>query len=390
MVEWKKLGDIGKCMAGATPSTKESSYWENGTIPWMSSGEVHQGIVTHTSSCITQAGYDNASTKMLPPKTIVIALAGQGKTRGSVAITAIELCTNQSLCGVVIDDENILNQYVYYYLRTRYDDLRRISSGEGTRGGLNLKMISTYPIPIPSFEEQTRIVGILDTFTASIDNLKEQIAQRRKQYEYYRDQLLDLEGKEGVEMKYLLDVLAQPVTDGPHETPSFYEDGIPFISADAIVDNKINFSRKRGYISEEYDLLCQKKYKPQLNDIYLVKSGSTTGKVAIVKTDERFNIWSPLAAIRVNQRNHPYFVYYMLQTKKVQDQVKLKSSQGSQPNLSMRVLEKFIIPVPPLSEQQRIVSILDTFEASIQNLEAQLSQREKQYEYYRNKLLTFE
>ena len=183
MVEWKKLGDIGKCMAGATPSTKESSYWENGTIPWMSSGEVHQGIVTHTSSCITQAGYDNASTKMLPPKTIVIALAGQGKTRGSVAITAIELCTNQSLCGVVIDDEDILNQYVYYYLRTRYDDLRRISSGEGTRGGLNLKMISTYPIPIPSFEEQNRIVGILDTFTASIDNLKEQIAQRRKQYE---------------------------------------------------------------------------------------------------------------------------------------------------------------------------------------------------------------
>ena len=84
------------------------------------------------------------------------------------------------------------------------------------------------------------------------------------------------------------------------------------------------------------------------------------------------------------------FIFYSLQIKNIQDQVKLKCSKGSQPNLSMRVLEKFSLPIPSLSEQQRIVSILDTFEASISNLEAQLAQRQKQYEYYRNKLLTFE
>jgi type I restriction enzyme S subunit len=289
------------------------------------------------------------------------------------------------------DESKILAKYLFIAIkseevRNKIDSLKEV----GARFRFDFNRWDLIQIPLPSLSEQQRIVDILDKFTDSIENMKEQIAQRRKQYEYYRDQLLDLEGKEGVEMKKLLDVLAQPITDGPHETPSFYEYGIPFISADAIVDNKINFSRKRGYISEEYDLLCQKKYKPQLNDIYLVKSGSTTGKVAIVRTEERFNIWSPLAAIRVNQSNHPYFVYYMLQTKKVQDQVKLKCSQGSQPNLSMRVLENFVIPVPSLSEQQRIVSILDTFEASIRNLEQQLALREKQYEYYRNKLLTFE
>ncbi len=192
-VEMKTLGEIGKCIAGATPSTKEDSYWENGTIPWMSSGEVHQGTVTHTASFITQKGYNNASTKMLPIGTVVIALAGQGKTRGSVAITAIDLCTNQSLCGVVINDKSILNKYIYYYLRTRYNDLRRISSGDGTRGGLNLKMIGAYPIPIPPLSEQSRIVSILDTFEASIQNVEAQLKEREKQYEYYRNKLLTFE-----------------------------------------------------------------------------------------------------------------------------------------------------------------------------------------------------
>ena len=192
-VEMKTLGEIGVCVAGATPSTKIADYWEGGNIPWMSSGEVHQKVVTHTSSLITQKGYDNASTKMLPVNTIVIALAGQGKTRGSVAITAIELCTNQSLCGVIIDNAQINNKYVYYYMTTRYNDLRRISSGEGTRGGLNLKMIASYPIPVTSLSEQQRIVDILDKFETSIQNLEAQLSQREKQYEYYRNKLLTFE-----------------------------------------------------------------------------------------------------------------------------------------------------------------------------------------------------
>ena len=369
MVEWKKLGEVCTIIRGNRVTKGE--LVDNGKFPVISGG-------------VTPMGFIDSYNR--EPNTITVSQYG---TAGYVDFQHSRFWAND-ICYCVYPQKDMDNKYLWYVLKSKQNLLYAIRNTDAIPYSLPIDTLKSVSIPIPSLSEQTRIVGILDTFTSAIDNLKEQIAQRRKQYEYYRDQLLDLEGKEGVEMKYLLDVLAQPVTDGPHETPSFYEDGIPFISADAIVDNKINFSRKRGYISEEYDLLCQKKYKPQLNDIYLVKSGSTTGKVAIVRTDERFNIWSPLAAIRVNQRNHPYFVYYMLQTKKVQDQVKLKSSQGSQPNLSMRVLEKFIIPVPPLSEQQRVVSILDTFEASIQNLEAQLSQREKQYEYYRNILLSFE
>lgn len=180
---WKEgtIGGIGRCYAGATPSTKEDSYWKGGTIPWMSSGEVHQGVVTHTAACITQEGCDHSSTRMLPVNTVVIALAGQGKTRGTVAITAIELCTNQSLCGVVIEDDKILNKFVFQYLKTCYNDLRNISSGDGSRGGLNLTMIGLYPIYIPpTLLEQQKIAeclsaldNLIDSESAKLDTLKD-------------------------------------------------------------------------------------------------------------------------------------------------------------------------------------------------------------------------
>lgn len=157
------------------------------------------------------------------------------------------------------------------------------------------------------------------------------------------------------EQRKVLDLLVQPVTDGPHETPRLVENGIPFISVDAIVDNKIDFSRKRGDISEEYDAECCKKYKPQYHDVYVVKSGSTVGKVAIVETTDRFNIWSPLAALRCEGKTNPYYLFYLLQTRRMQAQISDKASNGTQPNLSMRELEKFdVLVTDNAEEQQRI------------------------------------
>ena len=361
MVEWKKLGEIGKCMAGATPSTKESSYWDNGTIPWMSSGEVHQGVVKSTSALITQKGYDNSSTKMLPSGTVVIALAGQGKTRGTVAITAIELCTNQSLCGVVIDNDSIINKYVYYYLKTRYDDLRRISSGEGTRGGLNLKMIGSYLIPVPSLSEQKRIVGIFDTFTSSIENLKEQIALRRKQYEYYRNLVIKnaLTSSRNVTLK---DVA---VIKNGKDYKNLGGGEIPVYGSGGIM------TYVNKYVSNKHSVLLPRKGTVD-NIFYVEEPFWTVDTIYWTDIDESKII--------------PKFLFYSLSIYNLKE----FSYGGARPSLSQPILYKLNIPLPSLSEQQRIVSILDTFEASIQNLEAQLAQREKQYEYYRNKLLSFE
>jgi len=193
-----KLGDVAVCYAGATPKTNKKEYWENGFIPWMSSGEVNLGQVYITEQKITKLGFDMCSTKMVPANTVVVALAGQGKTRGMVAITRIPLCTNQSLCSI-IPNEKVNSNFLYYYLKTQYEKLRLISSGDGTRGGLNLKMLKEYIVPVPPLAEQERIVSILDRFDTLVNDITQglpaEIAARRKQYEYYRNKLLTFKEK---------------------------------------------------------------------------------------------------------------------------------------------------------------------------------------------------
>ena len=159
----------------------------------MSSGEVNKKTIYSTENKITEQGYNSASTTIVPPNTVVIALAGQGKTRGKVAITKIELCTNQSLCSI-IPGELLNYKYLYFYLDSKYEELRAISNGDGTRGGLSLRLLSPYIIPLPSLEEQERIVSILDRFDSICNSISEgipaEIEARQKQYEYYRDKLL--------------------------------------------------------------------------------------------------------------------------------------------------------------------------------------------------------
>ena len=213
-------------------------------------------------------------------------------------------------------------------------------------------------------EEQKKIGAYFHHLDHLITLHQHKCDEMKKLKKYMLQKLFPQNGKKVPEIRFdgftndweqrkVLDLLIQPITDGPHETPKLVEEGVPFISVDAIVDNKIDFSRKRGNISEEYDELCCKKYKPQFHDVYLVKSGSTVGKVAIVETTDRFNIWSPLAAMRCGEKTYPYFLYDLLQTKDLQAQVADKASNGTQPNLSMRELEKFPVSVPSNLEEQK-------------------------------------
>lgn len=160
----------------------------------MSSGEVNKKMVYSTNAFITQKGYDNSNATMVPADSTVIALAGQGKTRGTVARVKIKLCTNQSL-ATLVPNKNLNNDYLYYYLEGQYNKLRGVSSGDGSRGGLNKEILSQYPVPLPSLPVQEYVVSILDKFDTLVNDLTQglpkEIAQRQKQYEYYREKLLD-------------------------------------------------------------------------------------------------------------------------------------------------------------------------------------------------------
>ena len=150
------MGDISQITAGGTPSTKELTYWEPKEVPWLASGEVHKKYIYDTDEMISEEGLNNSSAKWVEEGSVLIALAGQGKTRGTAAITRIPITTNQSIAAIKFND--ILDaDYAFHNLDSRYDELRNISSGDGTRGGLNKQLLADLTIAFPQIYEQREI-----------------------------------------------------------------------------------------------------------------------------------------------------------------------------------------------------------------------------------------
>lgn len=164
-------------------------------------------------------------------------------------------------------------------------------------------------------------------------------------------------------------IISTPITDGPHETPEILDEGIPFISAEAIRNNRIDFNKKRGFISEDDHRRYSLKYHPERNDIYMIKSGATTGNLAIVETDEDFNIWSPLAVIRCHhKKSDSRFILSAMNSREFQTSVQLFWSYGTQQNIGMNVIQNLVLPIPPLTEQQSIATFLDRETGCIDSL----------------------
>jgi len=210
-------------------------------------------------------------------------------------------------------------------------------------------------------------------------------------YPSYKDSGVEWIG--GIPKKWnlisLKHLVSTKITDGPHETPEFVDEGIPFLSVESVQDNKLDFNRKRGFITEETHKEYSKKCKPQRDDVFLVKSGSTTGKSTIVETDEEFNIWSPLCIIRSDKSKvTPRFTFTSLQSFYFRRFVELGWSFGTQPNIGMGVIENIRIIVPPLSEQTQIVKYLDEQTQKIDSTVEKESQRIELLKEYRQSLIS--
>ncbi len=168
--ESKCIGEFTDCTAGGTPSTTVAAYW-GGSIRWMSSGELNMKRVNDVAGRISEQGLKNSSTKIIPSYCVLVGLAGQGKTRGTVAINYVELCTNQSIAAI-FPNASFDPTYLYYNLDARYDELRSLSTGDGGRGGLNLRIIRSISVPFPPIAEQTAIATVLSDMDAEIAALE--------------------------------------------------------------------------------------------------------------------------------------------------------------------------------------------------------------------------
>lgn len=158
-------------ITGGTPSTTVDKYW-GGSIPWLASTEIHQKIITRATKNITNIGLNNSSAKMAPKDSVLIALAGQGKTRGTAAFLAYPMALNQSLAALVAADETD-SKFLYYLIENMYLELRELSSGDGGRGGLNKTLIKNINIRLPrEIKEQHAIAEGLTAMDEEIESLK--------------------------------------------------------------------------------------------------------------------------------------------------------------------------------------------------------------------------
>ena len=176
--ELKQLGSIAEVSAGGTPSRGVPEYW-NGGIPWVTTTEVDFGRIRATSQHISALGLKSSAAKLLNPGTILLALYGQGKTRGKVAILDIEATSNQA-CAAIVLSETVSRPFVFSYLASRYDFIRGLSN-TGNQENLNGVIVKSIPIPLPpTLAEQEAIAGALSDADAWIESLEQLIAKKRQ------------------------------------------------------------------------------------------------------------------------------------------------------------------------------------------------------------------
>lgn len=315
-------------------------------------------------------------------------LNNQQAWRGSVGVSFYRGIVSPAYIVLAVKN-NFDFRFLNYLLRNRSFVTHYLlcSKGVGTiQRNLYWPQLKRVYLIFPSLEEQTAIANFLDDKTVKIDQaiaIKEKeiaLLKERRQILIQKavtkgldsnvklkDSGVDWIGEipEHWEVTSVKNLLKIPITDGPHTTPILYDDGIPFISAEAIKDNKIDFSKMRGYISERNHIEYCKKYKPMINDIYMIKSGATTGNIAMVETDIEFSIWSPLAVFRANQRLIPKFLFFALQSIYFKRGVELKWSYGTQQNIGMGVLANLPLTFTNINEQTQIVSYLEEIEEKI-------------------------
>lgn len=376
---WKqnKIGDISNNItAGATPSTLNKDCW-GGNVRWMNSGELNLKKVFEVENRITELGLKKSSTKLLPKKCVLIGLAGQGKTRGTVAMNMIELCTNQSIAAIHPNSDKFNEEFLYHNLDNRYDELRGLSTGDGGRGGLNLQIIKSMTIFLPSLREQTKIANFLTT----VDEKITQLTQKSDLLAQY---------KKGVMQKVFSQELRFKDDDGrdfPEWKEVFLGDVASFIKGKGISkadidDEGITPCIRYGELYTEYgETIREVKSKTNIdiknlvlseaNDVIIPASGETQIDIATASCVQLSGVALGGDLNIIKSLENGVFLSYYLNNQKKLDIAKL--AQGnSVVHLYSSQLKQLNIKLPVKSEQTKIADFLTAIDDKVTQIQAEL------------------
>ena len=378
--EWqeKKLGEITKITAGGTPSTTKIEYW-NGNIKWMNSGELNLKYVYEVQGRITEEGLKNSSTKLIPKNCVLIGLAGQGKTRGTVAINFIELCTNQSIASIFPNYQSFIPLFLYFNLDNRYEELRGLSTGGGGRGGLNLGILNSLTSNFPSLQEQEKIANFLSSIDKKISLIEEKL-------ELFR------EYKKGVMQKIFSQELRFKDSEG-NDYPEWEEKKLGEVF-ERIIEKNVENNTNVLTISAQYGLISQvdffnksvagkdlsKYYLLQKGDFAYNKSysnGYPMGAIKKLKFYEKGIVSTLYICFRLKNKKYStnYFEQYF-ESKKIDKNIQEIAQEGARNhgllNISVQDFFNIYIPFPLLEEQQKIADFLSSIDSKIENIEKEL------------------
>ncbi|WP_295093985.1 restriction endonuclease subunit S [Ruminococcus sp.] len=390
--EIKKIQNLcKKIIAGATPSTKIADYW-NGNICWMSSGEINKKVICDTDTKITQLGYDSCSTKEIPEKCVLIALAGQGKTRGMVAYNLIPLCTNQSLASLIPND--IFYLYLYYYLDSQYQNLRSVSSGDGSRGGLNLEIISNYSVIVPPLPEQQKIAEILSTQDKLIELQEKKIEQLKKLKKAYLQKMFPKKGSKYPELRFkgftdaweqrkLGEVISE-LKSGLSRQLDNNDIGLPVVRANNINEGKLDMENDVKYwYKNDTQGADTKYYLIHKGDILInfINSEARMGTATIVDVEpKRDTIYTTnILKMKANDEiSDSIFLLHLTRTHSYCNYIKSITKPAiNQASFTTIEFKKYMFMMPNLEEQKKIGKFLKNFDHLI-TLHQRNSEQEKQ------------
>lgn len=380
----KRLGDLTTSTTGGTPSTNVLEYW-GGSIPWMSSGDLHLKQIYNVNGRITQIGLENSSAHIIPKNCVLIGLAGQGKTRGTAAINRIPLCTNQSI-GAILPKNTFSSDYLFYVIDSMYEHLRSLSSGDGGRGGLNLNILNHIVVSLPNFTEQKAIAEVLSDMDALIEAQKELIAKKRYIKQGTMEDLLSgrvrLPGYETKGWKHTdigdipndwevsqIGKIADIISGGTPKTTekSFWNGTILWCTPTDITRTSGRYIENTEKTITDNGLKNSSAILLPTNSLLLC-SRATVGDVRIAKHEITTN--QGFKSLVCNSSAYYLFIYYLIPFLKPK---MLEKSYGSTfLEISKSNLASIQIQLPSYVEQQAIAEVFSDMDDEIETLEAEL------------------
>ena len=393
--EWEqlKLGDHANILTGGTPNTSISSYWEPKEIPWMSSGEVNKRRLDKTDNMISNDGIRNSSARWVKKHSILIALAGQGKTRGMVAVNNIPLTTNQSVAAIE-PDKTLNYEFVFQNLSKRYDELRLISSGDGSRGGLNKQIVSDISIACPNVNEQELIGNFLADFDSLITMNQHKLDNLKNLKKAYLSEMFPAEGErvpkrrlpgfEGEWSTKKLREITSLITKGTTPLEKSGEGEVNFIKVENLDASNGKILSCSKISSEEHNGYLKRSQLNE-NDILFSIAG-TLGRIGIVESRILpANTNQALAIIR-NKRSNLRYLAIALKSGSITNFILSNPTIGAQPNLSLEQVGSLEIPFPSLDEQKQIGEFFHKLDQSITLQQQKLDKLKDLKKAYLNEL----